>query len=1040
MATLSTLNPGGELPPADPLVLIIDDNVDDREACIRMLNRISGPGYRFAEAYDEASALAAMAAATPDVVLLDYSLPGRSDGLEIMRRLRDRYPFLPVIMLTGQGNEAVAAAVLKAGANDYFRKAGLTDPAVIGLTEMPGDGTSLRDAISHAMLDQLSRKSAAQSATGIKVLIIDDNADDREACIRGLRRVPEIQYSFVEAEDGASGLRAITEHRPDVVLLDYLLPASDGVEVLLQIRREYAFLPVILMTGHGNEALAVRGIKAGATDYIPKSTLPADVLHASIMAGIEHDRDARTIDWQSVTIQGQRQRLEDSNHFLHSLLDHIPDPIFVKDGAHRWLMANWAFRELIGAAGQSLADYGQSILPPDAVADFWSSDTRALQSGERSVSEQSIADQNGARRLFSIKRAIFTDRLGDRVLVGVMRDITAQRQAEDDFKLQAAQLVTQTQDLASLGAILEESLQEIFIIDAATFSILKINRGARRNLGYAQPEMEGRSVLELLPHFSGQQLRNLLEPLSTGEQIECIYHTEYRRKDGGLYEVEVHTQSGLSHGRRVFVQIALDETERKRIERMKSEFISSVSHELRTPLTSIRGALGLVNAGAVGGLPEKAMAMVRIAHSNAERLSRLVNDLLALEKSVSGSLSLEVREVQVADLLRQAIESHAGYAEKHKVRFVLDGAAQGTVMADAGRLMQVLANLMSNAAKFSPPGAVVTLRAQEQVENVRFEVQDRGCGIPLTFRPLVFERFAQADSSLTRRFDGTGLGLAISKQLVEAMRGRIGFTSEVGLGSTFFFELPKPAKASPPAGKRDDSVRVLICEDDPDMALIVKMAIEQAGFETAIASTIPEIRRQLQETPFAVMLLDLGLGDDDGLEFLEKLRADKPTGGIPVVVVSARAEEARKIFQGDPASVDWLVKPLNQDLLVKLVRKAVRQGESMPRLLYLGRDTGIARELTHSLANVARLVIAKDPADCRRELGSRHFDLLIAEPELAAGSGKELLDHVTSAAEGMPPLLILPEFGPEFDGDPKRTLAAQVTEKVAKIVNQKVMN
>jgi PAS domain S-box-containing protein len=753
----------------------------------------------------------------------------------------------------------------------------------------------------------------------IQALIIDDNPDDREAYIRALRYVSGVEYSFTEAADGPSGLAAIASNTPDVLLLDYSLPGSDGLAVLAQVRETYPFLPVIMLTGQGNEALAVRGIKAGANDYLAKSAVSGAVLHRSILAAIEHHRNARTIQSQSQTIERQRQNLEDSNHFLNSLLNHIPDPIFVKNAAHFPVMGNRAFGELTGAASASA--------PGDA---FWDHDELALKCDQPSVSEQSIADLDGVQRLFSIKRATFSDRTGDKILVGVMRDITVQRQAEDDFKRQAAQMISQSQDLATLGVILEESVQEIVIVDAAKLTILQANKGALQNLGYTEDQIQEINLLDLAPQFTEQQLRKLLQPLVAGEQDKTIYHAAYRRKNGSLYDVEVHTQSTLSRGRKVFVQIAIDETERNRIARMKSEFISKVSHELRTPLTSIRGALGLLNAQTLGKLPEKAAAMVRIADSNAERLARLVNDVLALEKSTSGNLSLGLCKTPVAELLRQAVECHAQYAEKYKVRFVLDEMPSSlTAVADPGRLMQIIANLMSNAAKFSNPGGVITLRAKDQNANIRFEVEDRGCGIPESFRPRVFERFAQADSSISRRYEGSGLGLSIAKDLIEAMGGQIGFTSEAGRGTTFFFQLPKPGREEILGEVRDTAMRVLVCEDDRDLALIMRLVIEQAGFEVHTAGLIREARQKLQDTSFAVMTLDLSLPDADGLIFLQELRSLPATRHMPVVVVSGRAEEARQRYRGDCTSVDWLPKPIDQQILVQHVRKALLRGKEL---------------------------------------------------------------------------------------------------------------
>jgi len=346
------------------------------------------------------------------------------------------------------------------------------------------------------------------------------------------------------------------------------------------------------------------------------------------------------------------------------------------------------------------------------------------------------------------------------------------------------------------------------------------------------------------------------------------------------------------------------------------------------------------------------------------------------------------------------------------VQFVLDTVPAGPVMADSLRLTQVLSNLMSNAAKFSPPGGQVTVRAMDKGANMRFEVEDHGCGIPEDFRPLIFEKFAQADSSTARRFEGTGLGLSITKQLVEAMGGEIGFETEVGRGTTFYFELQRPAQGasaneSDPGSQRGHSASVLICEDDPDMSLIIKMAIEQAGFETTIVATLQEAAQKLREMTFSAMTLDLNLPDGDGLEFLKELRSQFATSRMPVVVVSASAAEARQTLTEEAPLVDWLAKPLDQQTLVQSIRTALQRGESLLRLLYVGGESNVGNELAHLLAGAAQLVVARDLTDCYREIRARHFDLLLLDPGLPAESRKELLEHVGSGAEDMPRVLVL---------------------------------
>jgi PAS domain S-box-containing protein len=1001
-------------------VVLIDDSPEDREAIVRALSKLPDARYTFEEAADGPSGLALIASSQPQIVLLDYFLPG-SNGLDVLAAIQHQYPPTPVILLTGHGGELVAAQGIKAGASDYFDKANLRTP---DCGEGQGsEARSLHEAIQSAIAERWMPGNG-NALDEIHALIVDDSPDDREVCTRALRRIEAVKYIFSEASDGDDALAKIqADAEPDVLLLDHSLPGKDGLQMLAELRASHPFLPVIMLTGQGNESLAVRGIKAGADDYMSKAAVTGILLHRSILGAIEHHRNLRTIEFQSRTIRRERERVEDSNHFLRGLLDHIPDPIFVKNDGHRWLMANEAFCRLVGVSSFSLADSGRSILPPDGAATFWAEDELALKNEQPLVSEQRLADKTGERRLFSIKRATFRDRTGDKVLVGVMRDITTQQEAEDEFKLQAAQLMSQSQDLASLGAILEESLQEILVIDGTTLRILQGNRGAQRNLGYTQAEMERLSALDLLATFTEEQFRKLLMAVESGAQLEVVFHSSFRRKNGSLYEVEVHTQRAVSRGRKVFVQIVLDETERKRVERMKSEFIAKVSHELRTPLTSIRGALGLLSVGVPDPLPAKAAAMVSIAHSNAERLSRLVNDILALEKSGSGNLSLEIQAIPLAGLLAQALESLTEFAKKLKVKLVLDVEQPGLlVSADAARLMQVLTNLLSNAAKFSSAGGVVTLRARKQGASIRFEVQDSGCGIPEAFRPRVFETFAQADSSTTRRYEGSGLGLSISKQLVEAMGGEIWFECGLECGTTFFFDLPQPGSRQREIHEPDHALSVLICTEDSHLALIMRLAIEQDGLETVLVADARKARAELLAESFALIVLDMSGECAASLEFLQGL-------SIPVIALGAGFEPDRRAYKGTRV-VEWLDKPLDQNTLVAAVRKTLLRGDYTPCLLYVGGDNRAELHLSQLLGDRLRLIMAPNLTDCYRELRTRHFDFVMVDASLPGAGRRELLDHVTTGTGAAPHILLLSEAYMGLDGCPKPRIAEELWEKL----------
>jgi signal transduction histidine kinase len=239
--------------------------------------------------------------------------------------------------------------------------------------------------------------------------------------------------------------------------------------------------------------------------------------------------------------------------------------------------------------------------------------------------------------------------------------------------------------------------------------------------------------------------------------------------------------------------------EQRRLEALKDDFVSMVSHELRTPLTSIHGALGLLESKFGAALPEDARRLVDVARRNSQRLARLVDNVLDLQRMQSGALAFDVKELCLQPLLQSAVETNQPYAARLGVRLRLDAVPDVHVVADSDRLIQVVTNLVSNAAKCSPAGETVVVSAERTRTHARVRVTDSGPGIPENFRPRVFERFAQADGSTTRRADGSGLGLSISKAIVERLGGTIGFDT-CQTGTTFYFDVPlaaAPAEAPP---------------------------------------------------------------------------------------------------------------------------------------------------------------------------------------------------------------------------------------------------
>jgi PAS domain S-box-containing protein len=266
-----------------------------------------------------------------------------------------------------------------------------------------------------------------------------------------------------------------------------------------------------------------------------------------------------------------------------------------------------------------------------------------------------------------------------------------------------------------------------------------------------------------------------------------------RHRDGHYIWVETISRALLdAEGRQTgWVSNTRDISARKRVEQMKNEFISTVSHELRTPLTAMIGAVGLAASGKFGSVNDDLQKLLHMARTNGDRLATLVNDILDFEKVSSGKMQFDMRAHAVEPLLEQALAAIRPYAAQHQVTVVRTGTTDdASIRVDAGRFQQVMANLLSNAAKFSNRGGEVAISTSRRNGRCRISVIDRGCGIPAEFKATLFERFAQADASDGRRRGGTGLGMAIAKHFTEQMHGAISFESEVDAGTTFHIDFP----------------------------------------------------------------------------------------------------------------------------------------------------------------------------------------------------------------------------------------------------------
>jgi PAS domain S-box-containing protein len=329
-------------------------------------------------------------------------------------------------------------------------------------------------------------------------------------------------------------------------------------------------------------------------------------------------------------------------------------------------------------------------------------------------------------------------------------------------------------------------------------TVSEVNQAAELLFGYAAAELVGGSVKKLVRlEFHAEFDRTWQELLAKRESMAGLKIRNPRR-DGIDLICEWTVTPLVNPDHEVIAVIAQgrDVTAQVEAERMKKEFTSTLSHELRTPLTSIIGSLQLINSGVMGKVEREIAELTEVAERNGQRLLDLINDILDIEKIESGKLALAPELIAVDELVREAMVLNKAFAERFKVRFEWRGdVPERKVFADRKRVQQVMTNLLSNAAKFSPEGSLVEITSEQAGANVRLAIHDRGTGIPEGFRGRIFGRFTQADATATRQKGGSGLGLAICKRLVELMHGRIGFDNRQGGGSTFWFELPRQSAA-----------------------------------------------------------------------------------------------------------------------------------------------------------------------------------------------------------------------------------------------------
>ena len=545
--------------------------------------------------------------------------------------------------------------------------------------------------------------------------------------------------------------------------------------------------------------------------------------------------------------------------------------------------------------------------------------------------------RNKSGNLVDISVTVSPIRNAEGVIIGaskVARDVTLIKEAEKAS--------------AYLGAIIESSDDAIISKDLNGF-ITSWNKSAERIFGYRADEIIGRHVTTIIPAERLKEEDKILTTLQTGDRVDH-FETIRRHKDGHLIPVSL-TVSPIrdSSGKIVGAsKISRDISERVRAEQAlievsqkKDEFLANMSHELRTPLNVVIGIANLLKS--MSDLPPKAVKYIDTLKTSGDNLLNLINDLLDFARLESGLIQIEKIDFDLVELVSN-VESLSTVKAQEKglsLHVEIDPSLHRHFIGDPLRIQQVLTNLISNAVKFTETGSVRlavqgTYTGGSETTAVTFKISDTGIGIAKDKLDTIFEKFTQADASITRKYGGSGLGLAISKECTTQMHGSIEAQSDIGIGTTFIVTLPlgntdkasSVEKAAADTGIIPLAVRkhVLLVEDFEPNILVAGEMLESLGYDYDVAKNGFEALKKFSSGQFDVILMDLQMAEMDGIEATRRIRKAEAERGVertPVIAMTAHVREQDKDLCLEAGMDDFLSKPYDFKTLSQKVSQYV---------------------------------------------------------------------------------------------------------------------
>jgi len=862
-----------------------------------------------------------------DIALLDMQLPDGT-GLDMLMEIHLTGLNLPVIMITGSGNEEVATTVLKAGADDYVIK-------------RQGYIENLPDIIRLALKNHTQKKQDLKEV--IEVLYIEHHTSDIDLTLRHLKMyAPFIHLDCVSSAEEA--LQKIEKNETatnhiNLILLDYQLPGINALEFIKYIRQERKLhVPIIMVTGQGNEDIAIQALKLGANDYLVKRKnylyrLPSAIINVN----------------QHFELIKKQAELAKSELKYRLLADNSADVIFVLDNDLNYTYVSPAVKVLRGFEPEEVINQNISeTLTHESLEKVINArneiltaiQNEAIQTPIQKTINLEMLCKNKTTVWTEVKASISLDANSKIEITGVSRDITFRKLANDNIR--------------KLSRAVEQSPASVIITDLKG-NIEYVNPKFSKISGYTFEEVKGKNPRILKSNkTTSEEYKYLWDTITAGRE----WFGEFldKKKDGSLYWESasispIRNEVGIiTH----YLAVKEDITEKKKekeeliaakekaeeSDRLKSAFLANMSHEIRTPMNGILGFADLLKEPGLSGFRQQ--EYINIIQKSGNRMLNIINDIVDISKIESGQMKVNYSETNVNEQIEFVYNLLKPEAELKELQLSYKMSLPDTeaiILTDREKIYAILINLVKNAIKFTNNGSIefgyfLNPESSEFASNetyLEFYVKDTGIGIPKDRREAIFERFIQADIADKMARQGAGLGLSISKAYIEMLGGKIWLESKEGIGSTFHFSVQKQSEIVNKLISKSDiqvdfdkksmkSLKILIAEDDETSSKLISIYVRKFCHEIIHAKNGAEAVDLSRENPdIDLILMDILMPIMDGNEAVRQIREFNPT--VIIIAQTAYALSGDKEKTIDSGCNDFISKPIIKRDLMNLIHK-----------------------------------------------------------------------------------------------------------------------